>query len=166
MGMDFVYYGLCLLIAVAAGAIFFTNNILYAALYLLCVILGLSALYLLQGATLIAVIQIILHAGGILVLLVCILFLKPEAVVPQKQKRPYRKIACLGILLLVISIIGWQLTATFPAFQTSHRALDTPSATELSYQLVGPYGLVLELAGVLLLVTLIGVLYILTRNRR
>ncbi len=165
MDMDLLYAGLCLLIAVAAGAIFFTANVLYAALCLLCVILGLSVLYALQGAALIAVMQVILHAGGILVLFVCILFLKPEAIVPQKKKLPYRKITCLGILLLVLSIIGWQLAATFPKLPSSQLSLATPSTTELSYQLVGPYGLVLELAGMLLLVTLIAVLYILTRYR-
>lgn len=155
-----------LLVVSAAVAILVTTNALAAALSLVCVIVGMAGIYWLQGAHLLAIMQLILHVGGVLVLMVYLLFLKPDAMVLKKEKGRYRKIAYFLILLLPLGIFGWQVSATFPAFQSPHLLADTPSATALSYQLVGPYSLVLELGGILLLVTLVGILYILTRKHR
>jgi len=166
MVVNLLYYFFCLLVAGAALGIFFTSSPFCAALYLICIILGLAALYCLQGAPLIGIMQIILHVGGVLVLLLYLLFLKPETVVPEKKKVGYSKIICLGILLVFLILFGWQLSATLPALKSSHSKVVMPSATELSYQLVGPYGLVFELVGILLLVTLVSVLYMVSRDNR
>jgi NADH-quinone oxidoreductase subunit J len=166
MIINILYYSLCLLAMSAALAIFFTPSVFAAAIYLVGMILSLAALYCLQGAPLVAIMQIILHVGGILVLLVYLLFLNPEAIVPKKKPSPYRRIAYLGILLLPISIVGWKLAVFFLPCKLSQLAPWTHSPTTFSYQLVGSYGVVLELVGILLLITLVGISYILIKTPR
>ncbi len=165
MLINLLYYIFALLVAAAAMAILFTSQPFLAVIYLIGIIIGLSAIYFLQGASLVAIMQIILHAGGVLVLLVCsLLFFHPQAASTKNRAHPYRKIIAIGVLLLSISIIGWKLYAAPLPSISSHVHPTTNTVTAISYQLVGSYGLVLELVGILLLITLVGILYILIKE--
>jgi NADH-quinone oxidoreductase subunit J len=167
MLITLLYYFFALLVATAAVAILFTSQPFLAAIYLISIITCLSAIYFLQGASLVAIMQIILHAGGVLVLLICsLLFFNPQASSTKKRIYPYGKIAALSMLLLPIGIIGWKLYAAPSPWTVSHVHPVTNAVTAISYQLVGTYGLVLELIGILLLVTLVGMLYILIKDNR
>lgn len=166
MLITLLYYLFALLVAAAAVAILFTSQAFFAALYLIGIILGLSAIYFLQGASLIAIMQIILHAGGVLILLLCSLFIfNSQASGTKKQMHPYRQIAALGMLVLLIGIMGWKLYAAPWPFLNVHPDPTTNSVTAISYQLIGTYGLVVELIGILLLITLVGMLYILIQDK-
>ncbi|NEJ83428.1 hypothetical protein GR268_43960, partial [Rhizobium leguminosarum] len=96
MFISLLYLFFSMLVAVGSVLILFTNQELFALLTLILIIIGLSALYFLQGAPLVAIIQLILHAGGILVLLICsLLFFKPPLQSPNKNKGSYRKEAVM-----------------------------------------------------------------------
>jgi NADH-quinone oxidoreductase subunit J len=165
MMIYFLYYFLALLVAIAAVAILFTSQPFLATIYLVSIVLGLSAIYFLQGASLVAILQLILHAGGILVLLICSLLLfKPQASSTNNQVGPYHKIAALGVLLLLVGVIGWKLYATPGSWVSPPTYPTANTVAAISYQLIGDYGLVLELVGILILVTLVGVLYVLMKN--
>lgn len=167
MLITLLYYFFGLLIALAAVVILFTSQPFLAAIYLIGIVICLSALYFLQGAPLVAIMQVILHAGGVLILLVCsLLFGHPQVCTAKKRVHPYGKIVALGMLFLCISIIGWKLYTTPSSWISAHVHPTTSSVNALSYQLVGSYGLVLELVGILLLVTLVGTLYIVLQDKR
>ena len=55
---------------VAAIALLFTRNVFYAALFLITVLLSLAGLYVLAFAEFVAVTQILVYAGGILVVII------------------------------------------------------------------------------------------------
>lgn len=165
MPIILLYYFFAFLVASAAVAILFTSQPFLATIYLLGIILGLSAIYFLQGTSLVAIMQIILHAGGVLVLLICsLLFFNPRTASTKKQAFPCRKVVGLGMVLLLIGIIGWNLYAAPWPWISAPAHPTTNSVTAISYQLVGTYGLVLELVGILLLITLVGMLYILRQK--
>ncbi len=63
----YVFAGLTVISA--AGVLLF-RNVLYAAFSLLLTFLGVGALYVLAGADLLAVVQIVIYVGGVLVLLI------------------------------------------------------------------------------------------------
>jgi len=86
----------------AAVALVLTRNAVHSALYLVGVQLALAVLFLLQGAFLVSVLQIIVYAGAIMVLFVFVVMLlgvdKREALIePLRFQRPL----ALGLGLLL-----------------------------------------------------------------
>jgi NADH-quinone oxidoreductase subunit J len=69
MILKIVFFGFVTLIGISALALLGTRKVLYAAISLLLILLGISALYVFAGADFLAVTQIIIYVGGILVLL-------------------------------------------------------------------------------------------------
>ncbi|HMC08262.1 MAG TPA: NADH-quinone oxidoreductase subunit J, partial [Actinomycetota bacterium] len=91
----------------AAVALVLTRNAVHSALYLVGVQLALAVLFLLQGAFLVSVLQIIVYAGAIMVLFVFVVMLlgvdKKEALIePLRWQRPLA--AGLGLLLAAEAI--------------------------------------------------------------
>ncbi|MGB3588505.1 MAG: NADH-quinone oxidoreductase subunit J, partial [Tunicatimonas sp.] len=64
------FYVFAGLVVLSALVVLFTRNILYAAFSLLLTFLGVSAVYVLAGADFLAVMQIMVYVGGVLVLLI------------------------------------------------------------------------------------------------
>jgi NADH:ubiquinone oxidoreductase subunit 6 (subunit J) len=162
MLIHLLYYLFAGLVAMAAVSILFTSQVFYAALCLLGVSIGLSAIYFLQGATFIAVIYLIVYAGGVLVvILFALLFFRPPArITPTQLKLSYRMLTVLGVGLLLMPLLKWSISlVAHPSNPMQTAELDT-SVVNIGYQLLGPYGLLVEIAGILLLIVLVGALYI------
>ena len=95
-------------LAVGAGlALVLTRNAVHSALFLVGVQISLAVLFLLQGAFLVSVLQVIVYAGAIMVLFVFVVMLlgvdKREGLVePLKFQRPLA--AGLGLLLVAEAV--------------------------------------------------------------
>jgi NADH-quinone oxidoreductase subunit J len=159
-----LYYCFALLAIAAAIAILRTSQPFLAAIYLLTVTICMAAIYFLQGAALVAMLQLLLHAGGVLVLLLSsLLFFNPQASNTKKISDAHM-LAIGGGGGLCICILGWKLHAC-PSSWTSASIHTVPhTAHILGYQIVGTYGLALEIVGILLLLTLIGILHVFFQN--
>jgi NADH-quinone oxidoreductase subunit J len=68
--LNFTFYFFCTLVAGSAITLLFVKNIFHAALALLSCLLGIAALFILCMAEFSAVAQILLYAGGVVVLLI------------------------------------------------------------------------------------------------
>ena len=68
MSITFLYAFLASLVVASALLIVLTPHVFYAVLGLLCTLLGMAAIYFLQGASFVAVAHIIVYGGGVLVL--------------------------------------------------------------------------------------------------
>ena len=68
--IQFVFIAFMVLTLASALVVLLTKNVLYAAFSLLGTFLGVSALYVLAGADFLAVAQILVYVGGVLVLLI------------------------------------------------------------------------------------------------
>ncbi len=92
---------------VAAMFLVLTKNAVHSALFLVGVQLCLAVLFLLQGAFLVSVLQILVYAGAIMVLFVFVVMLlgvdKKEALIePLRWQRPIA--AGLGLLLVAEAV--------------------------------------------------------------
>src|SRR5512137_23304 len=65
---DGVFYFLAVLAVGGAGGVAFSRNILYSALGLLAALLGVAGLYVFLSADFLAVAQVMIYIGGVLVL--------------------------------------------------------------------------------------------------
>jgi NADH-quinone oxidoreductase subunit J len=155
-----LYYFFAGLVAVAALCILWTKHVLYAALCLVMVSMGLSAIYFLQGATWIAITYLLVYTSGVLVMILFATFmLRPLDVKRTRQSLAYQLLTFLGLCLCLVPLwrqtIIWMTPPNAPAI--SDCAI---SIIQIGYQLVGPYALLLEIAGMLLLISVVGALYI------
>jgi len=155
--MSAIFFGLFAGITVfSALAVAFQKNLVFAAFYLLVTFLGIASLYILLGADFLAVTQILIYVGGIL-----ILFLFGVLITKRKEKRyliskvvnrkrsAFATIAIGGLLVYVV----WKDKHLF-----SNTDIAQSSAHAIGFGLMGNYLLPFELAGILLLVILIGIL--------
>ncbi|NIK74390.1 NADH-quinone oxidoreductase subunit J [Thermonema lapsum] len=145
--------------AVVAGAAVYaalSKHLVRIVFALLACLLGVAALYVLLMAELIAVAQLIVYIGGVLVVLLFAVLLTQRQ---DAEKTPHihnrnpflgsiLSIALLGLLLYGIS--------SLPSLPSTTAY---PSLYELSAQLMSKHLLAFEIAGLLLTVALIGALY-------
>lgn len=140
--------------AVSTVALLFVRNVFYGALLLMITLLALAGLYVISFAEFLAITQLLVYAGGILVVIIFAIMLtsqlhgKPLLI---EHRNPFS-----GALLCatVFGIITYLLVDQFPT------VTNTPgepfSLSTLGRLILTAYALPFEITGVVLLVALIG----------
>jgi len=123
---DLIFYVLAALTIIPAFWVVLSNNLVHAGFALLFTLLGVAGLFAWMGADFIAVTQLMVYVGGVLVL---ILFTVMMTRVP-KGNRPVRgldryvpagffSLATMGLLYKVITGTSWNTTGMSPAEPTT-----------------------------------------------
>jgi NADH-quinone oxidoreductase subunit J len=143
-------------LAVAAAlSVVLQRTPVYSALSLIVVLCSLAVLYLLLGAEFLAVIQVIVYAGAIMVLFVLvIMLLNAGREQPTDKSRLARQ---LGVPLLAAFLVEvlWVIWKPFSPAQMSASSLETGPAA-IGTVLFRQYVLPFELASILILVAILG----------
>ncbi|WP_268122434.1 NADH-quinone oxidoreductase subunit J [Roseivirga pacifica] len=163
-----IFYFFGILSAAAAIYIALTKNIIYAAFSLILCFIGLAGVFVFLGAEFIAVTQILVYIGGILVLLIFGVMLtnrlKGEKLVSQSRQK------LLGFLvsgMLFYVLLKGILAANFSALEwMSAESGSQTGLKTLGMNLMTEYVLAFELIGILLLIALIGAVYIAGNKRK
>jgi NADH:ubiquinone oxidoreductase subunit 6 (subunit J) len=157
---DLVFYSLCTLIIGSALFILFTKNVMYAAFALLLTFTGVAGIYVFAVADVVAVTQLMVYVGGVLILLIFgVMFtskLRGEKILTTHQHTWVG--ALLGIslfILLAFLIINVNFEKLNWIANASH-AKAKSSLEAVGVQLMTNQALALEAVGVLLLLALIG----------
>lgn len=160
---DIIFYAFALITIVSAVGVVFSRSIVYAAFSLLFAFFGVAALYVLLAADFIAITQILLYVGGILVLIVFGIMLTSRANSVEMKKglfsiAPSVIVAGViaGTLIGVLTTTKWPSAGTPPAEETAR-----PIGALLMTNFVLPF----ELASILLLVALVGAVIIARREK-
>jgi len=153
----FFFYFLALTAIVSAISVITRRNPVHAALSLIVTLLSLAGLYLMLYAPFVAGVQIVLYAGGIMVLFLFVIML----VNLERNIREYQwnrqwmvgTIAALvlGGLLLFVYRRGYDI---FP--NTYARLPEAENTQQVGIWLYGNYMLPFEIASLLLLVAIVG----------
>lgn len=143
-------------------------NVIHAALSLVLTFFFLSGVYILAGAEFLAVVQILLYAGGIMVLyLFSIMLMNVEVAVRLRQFHRQTIIALVAAVLLAVEI--WMVLgegSAYPAMKSFGWKMGaTPGNVEalgsvLYTQFLFPF----EVASVLLLAAMIGAIVLAKRS--
>jgi NADH-quinone oxidoreductase subunit J len=154
--MEMVVFGILAAVAVAAAVgVIAQRSAVRSALFLLVNFCCLAGLYILLNAQFVAVVQVIVYAGAVVVLfLFVVMLLGMERAEEAPDPRRYQWIAAvlLGVLLLVG--IVWAL---IPAGRDTIQALaPTDNVREIGAALLTQFAIPFELASVVLLVAIIG----------
>lgn len=159
MGHPAVFYGLATVMVASALGVILARHPVYAVLSLVGTILALSGLFVLLQAYFVAVVQVLVYAGAILVLflfVVMLLDLAPERVfrIQGGTMRPAGAIA--GLLFLGQLILATRKGLT-PLVPSAGEISPLPGTTAaVGQQLFTTYALPFEVASLLLLVGIVG----------
>ena len=132
-----------------------TKNIVHAALYLVLVLSGVAANYILLQAEFVAVTQILVYIGAIVVLFLFGIMLTRAPLghsddLDNEHQRPFGILAALAVL----GVVGGSLIATFKGTKISF--LSPNSVEAVSDSIFHDYLVPFEVASVMLLAALIG----------
>lgn len=158
-----LFYILALLIACSAIGVAVSRNIVRMAVCLFFTLMGIAGLYFLLNAEFLAAVQLIVYAGGTLILIVFGVMLTNRSVIGGYE--PRRGEVAIAIL------IGAVLLGTLVTAIVALPGADAPPASgaypvmELGAALLGDYLLPFELVSVVLLVVMIGAAYLAKRRR-
>ena len=149
-----VFYGLVALTLAGAAWVAFARNIVHSAFALLGTFLGVAGLYAYLSADLLAVIQLLVYVGGVLILILFAVMLTARIADVKVSNRSWgllpgilTLLAVGGLLVLVAVRVYWPRVPAAPAEPTSARIGDA---------LLGPYVLPFEVISILLLAALVG----------
>jgi len=152
--IDILFYFFAGLAAISSVTILLTKNVLYAACALVVTFLSVAALYVLAGAEFLAITQIMIYVGGIVVLLIFGVMLtnklKGKALVTSSHN------PVIGVLVAVILFAGLYYTMGAIDFATLQTAAPTNNINTLGIGLMTNYILPFEVAAIVLLLGLIG----------
>ena len=128
------------------------------------------ALYVLLGAQFVAVIQVLVYAGGIVVLYLFVVMLVNLKRPPETYQAPQRRAKlglalAAGVLVEVGAIAAWGYAAPAPALANTAAAPPVTGNTEqVGWMLYTSYLIPFEIASMLLLVAMIGAIVLAKRE--
>ena len=145
-------------LAVIGGVLVITRrNAVHSALALIVTLLAVSGLYLMLYAPFVAGVQIIVYAGGIMVLfLFVIMLVNLERTVKERQFNriwPVGVLAAVALLGLFVSVFV-KGKALFP--ETGLQFVEENNTQKIGEMLYGNYMFAFEIASLLLLVAILG----------
>ncbi len=155
-------------VAVTAGlGMLLSRNPVSSALWLILNLFCVAGLYLTLSARFIAVVQVLVYAGAIMILFVFVIMLLNLAALPKLQsvdwKRGIAFILAMGVLAELAYVVAGGLGAgTKPV--NLEAAAATGSAREIARELFTVYAMPLEVIGILLLAATIGAVMLAKRR--
>ncbi len=154
--MEMVIFVVLAVLAVAAGiGVVAQRSTVRSALFLLVHFCCLAGLYILLNAQFVALVQVLIYAGAVVVLfLFVVMLLGVERAEEAPDTRRYQQVAAVLLAVLLLGGMAWAvvLGGSGPAAASSPAG----GVQELGAALVGEYVVPFELVSVLLLVAIIG----------
>ena len=160
-----LFYLFAALVGVSAIGVALSRNIVRMAVLLLFTLIGVAGLYFLLSAEFLAAVQLVVYAGGTLILLVFGVMLTSRTAAMLLKPKPVEVAAALVIGgLLLASLVAGILTAKLPSDAMNTGGLYPMDG--LGQALLGDYLVPFEIISVLLLVVMIGAAYLAKARKR
>jgi NADH-quinone oxidoreductase subunit J len=171
MAESIAFYTLAAFILGFALLVVTAKDTVHSVLFLVLDFLFVAALYVLLGAQFLAAIQVLVYAGGIVVLYLFVVMLVNLKRPPEEYRDPRRRtmfgLALSGAVLLELAAIAiWSQSNPAPALaSTAAAALPVTGNTEqVGWLLYTSYLIPFEIASMLLLVAMIGAIVLAKRE--
>ncbi|HBH87473.1 MAG TPA: hypothetical protein DDY17_07725 [Syntrophaceae bacterium] len=155
----------------------FQRSPLYSALFLILTFLSMAGLYLVLGAEFVAIIQVIVYAGAVMVLFLFVIMLlnldneKREWMTKHIQQKYFGVI----VVAVLVPLIGLGISTPLlysksqlgaPGTYSPQIAEQVSNTAAVASLLFTDYILPFEITSVLLLVTMVGVVYLARRVKK
>jgi NADH-quinone oxidoreductase subunit J len=164
MGLyDLIFYLFAAITVVSGIIVVNAKNIVHAAFAMLLTFFGVAGIYVLLGADFLAVVQIMVYVGGILILLLFGVMLTNKITNVEIRSGSIQVIPAIIGLAVFAAILFSIMTST----KWRSEQFDIPFTTtyQIGEVLLSEYVLIFELFGILLLIALIGAASIARRDK-
>ncbi len=170
MTFDLIFFLILSLIAIATAiGMLMSRNAIYSALFLVLNFTTVAVFYLLLGAPFIAMAQITVYAGAIMVLFLFVIMLLGAEALPKAEVLRWQTPLAIGLAIA----LAVEATFIFLTRAGSARDVVPPAATANSMENLREMGMILfdqyllpfEVTSILLLVAMLGVI-VLTRKEK
>ena len=169
-GADLLFYLFAAVTVVAAISVVVQKNPMYGAISLLVTFLGVAVLFLLRSAEFLAVVQVFVYGGGIMVLFLFVIMLVNLHKLGDAKLFWRQSPAALVLGALLVALFGWFFAhAAFgPAYAQPQNftaisgvggvgdSLAAGNSQAVAWSLYRDYLLPFEIASIFLLVAMIG----------
>ncbi len=159
--MAVLFYIVGAVTILAALSVVFQRAPVYSALSLIVVLCSLAVLYLLLGAEFLAVIQVIIYAGAIMVLFVLvIMLLNAGREIATNRSRLARWLGAplVSVLIIELLVVVWRGNDMFPVAPLA------AGPAEIGTLLFRNYALPFEVTSILILVAVLGAVVLAKRD--
>jgi NADH-quinone oxidoreductase subunit J len=164
-----LFWAFALMSVISALGVATSQNIVRMAVCLLFTLAGVAGLYFLLAAEFLAAVQLVVYAGGTLILIVFGVMLTSKSPFSKFQPKKWEVLvaSAIGVALLAVLILGF---VTMIASRGNDAAL--PSAdghypmAKFGQVLLGDFLVPFEVVSVLLLTVMIGAAYLAKARRR
>jgi len=171
MTLDLILFLILSLIAVATAlGMLLSRNAVYCALFLVLNFVTVAVFYLLLGAPFIAMAQITVYAGAIMVLFLFVIMLLGAESLPKVQVLPWQKPLAISLAVLLAAEATFLLvTRARPAgniLQPEEAVNLMGNLREMGMLLFNEYLMPFEVTSILLLVAMVGAIVLVRKEKR
>lgn len=165
MALTWLFFiGMAAVILITAAGVVLMRNAIYAALFLVANFSFVAVLYLILGAPFIAMTQVTVYAGAIMVLFLFVIMLLGAEQLPPTRALPGQRWLGVGLGLVVLVDLGLLVVARWGnILPLAEPAADFASPNQIGMLLFTQYALPFEITSVILLVAVVGAV-VLTRS--
>ena len=155
-----LFYVLAVTAVATALGLLLSRNSVYAALFLVLNFATVAVFYLLLGAPFIALVQVTVYAGAIMVLFLFVIMLLGAEKLPKAEVLPWQRVLAIGlaaVLLVEAGFLLFQRLHTTAILAAPGAELNTTATLQtLGRALFSQYLLPFEVTSLLLLVAMVG----------
>lgn len=151
---DIIFYLFAAVTLISAFFVVTNRNIVHSAFFLLFTFFGVAGIYVMLGADFVAIVQLIVYVGGILILILFGVMLTNKIVNVEIKTGTIHALPASIVLGLFAGAIGASVLNT--NWKVVESPDPVPTTAAIGSMLINEYALVFELLGILLLIALIG----------
>ena len=161
-----IFFGIIAATMIAAAIrVVTTHNIVHAALYLVVVLAGVAALFILVGAEFTGVAQVLVYIGAVVVLFLFGIMLTRARIGRELDVNNERRWIAGLVALLLLAVMSFALVDAFKDTNIDAQTALVPQSTELvSDAIFRDYLIPFEAVSFLLLAALIGAIVVARRE--
>jgi NADH-quinone oxidoreductase subunit J len=160
---DIIFYIFAAITILSALFVVTTRNIVHSAFYLLFTFFGVAGIYVLLGADFIAIAQIMVYVGGILILILFGVMLTNKITSVEIRTGTVQMLpAAIGVAIFMGAVISVMIMTNW---KSEPGMIPLTTTKDLGHLLINDYVLIFELLGILLLIALIGAASIARRDK-
>ena len=168
---DFLFYLFATLTLLAGLKVVFSRSAVTAAMSLITSFIGIAALFVLLEAFLLAALQVLVYAGAIVVLFLFIIMLLEDQSTEPKERRPWQSMVAAVFALLLLASGAYLLFGPEGSYSpvvtlNSDYAPAAALSKNFGRELFTRYLLPFEIAGLMLLSAVVGILMLSKKQKK